>query len=299
MARNFNISRRSTNVLLDYLAANVDIGDSLPSEARMTEIAGTSRTVVRSVLGYFTERGLIEGMQQRQLRRKPGHDDYFEEAATQSGAELIQKVLMERIYRQDLPPGTEFAETELARAAGVSTNTAREFLLVFSRYGLIEKKPRGGWRLCAFDRAYAEELAQARELFEYAAVASLAEKPVDDPSFARVGELLARHEALGATLPEGHADFPALDREFHTFLIGQLNNRFAENLNDIVSLVFHYHYQWDKHDEMPRNIHAVEEHLAILRALARRDAQAALAAMRVHMNSARATMLRSLGHLPR
>ena len=34
----------------------------------------------------------------------------------------------------------------------------REFLIGFSRHGLIEKKPRGGWRLCAFDPSFAQEL---------------------------------------------------------------------------------------------------------------------------------------------
>jgi DNA-binding GntR family transcriptional regulator len=85
--------------------------------------------------------------------------------------------------------------------------------------------------------------------------------------------------------------FPALDREFHTLLIGHLNNRFAQSLNDLVSMVFHYHYQWDKDEEMPRIQYAVQEHLAILRALARHDRAAALQTMQSHLDSARRTML--------
>lgn len=38
----------------------------------------------------------------------------------------IQEVLMERIYRSDLPPGADFSEAELARAAGASTISVRE-----------------------------------------------------------------------------------------------------------------------------------------------------------------------------
>jgi DNA-binding GntR family transcriptional regulator len=77
-------------------------------------------------------------------------------------------------------------------------------------------------------------------------------------------------------------------------LLGLLENRFALALNDTVSLVFHYHYQWDKQDEMPRNQHAVREHLAILRALRKRDQAAALAAMGKHLDSSRRTMLKSI-----
>lgn len=34
-----------------------------------------------------------------------------------------------------------FTESELAREAGASTVSVREFLIGFSRFGLIEKKP--------------------------------------------------------------------------------------------------------------------------------------------------------------
>jgi DNA-binding GntR family transcriptional regulator len=75
-----------------------------------------------------------------------------------------------------------------------------------------------------------------------------------------------------------------------------LSNRFAFSLNDVVSLVFHYHYQWDKGEEKPRIEHAVQEHLVLLRALARRDRAGAVAAMNKHLDSARRTMLDAVLH---
>ena len=59
-------------------------------------------------------------------------------------------------------------------------------------------------------------------------------------------------------------------------------------------MVYHYHYQWDKRDEIPRNQYAVQEHLAILRPLAKGDIEAAMAAMRTHLRSSRSTMLSAL-----
>lgn len=300
MAKPPIIFKRNTNVLLRYLATSVAVGEPLPSEQRMAELTQASRTAVRSSLAYFETRGLIADLRDRRLLRKPEPDDYFEEAELQSGAERIQQVLMERIYRNDLPPGASFSEAELARAAGASTISVREFLIGFSRYGLIEKKPQGGWRLCAFDRTFATELEQVRRMFELAAVEQLVSLPPGHPAFERLADLIARHEQVKAGLPHNFEDFPALDRELHTFLIGVLNNRFAMGLNDLVSLVFHYHYQWDRKDELPRNQHAVHEHLVLLRALARRDRDAALAAMHKHLDSARSTMLdavlRRTGH---
>ena len=286
-------TRRSTNLLLQFMADHVKLGEPLPTEVRMTEIGQSSRTAVRRVLAYFAERGIIGGLKDRHLARKPVRDDYFDFSELHSRTENLQQVLMERIYERDLPPGAEFTEAELSRMAGVSTVSLREFLIGFSRYGLIEKNPKGGWRLCAFDSAYAEELAEAREMFELKAIERIGTLAPDHPAFARMDELLARHEVLAQAPPSSHKEFPALDREFHTFLIGLLKNRFAEQLNDAVSMVFHYHYQWDKGDEMPRNRHALQEHLAILRALSARDLAGAIAAMRTHLHSARITMLNS------
>ena len=294
MAKPPTIFKRSTNALLTYLDSSVAPGEQLPSELRMAEIAQVSRTAVRSALAHLVEHGLVSDLKQRRLLRKPAAADYFDETELKSGGQRIEEVLMEWIYRSDLAPGSDFSEAELARAAGASTISVREFLIGFSRFGLIEKKPQGGWRLCAFDRNFATELEEVRRMFELAAVERVVTLAPGSPVFARIRELIAQHEALVAAAPDGLASFPALDREFHTLLIGHLNNRFAQSLNDVVSLVFHYHYQWDKREELPRNQYAVQEHLTILRALARRDRAAALAAMQTHLDSARRTMLNAV-----
>ncbi len=294
MARAPTVSRRSVNLLLDHIVTGVAVGDTLPSENRLAQLGEGSRSAVRSAIAHFFERGLISGMKERRLLRKPKQADYFDVADLQSGSERVRQVLMDLIYQGDWPPGTEFTEAHLSRAAGVSTISVREFLIGFSRYGLIRKKARGGWRLCAFDRAFAMEVAEVRQMFELAAIERFAILAADDPAFDELGQLIARHEQLGAIMPARHHDFPALDRDFHTFLIGRLDNRFAQGFYDIVSLVFHYHYQWDKGSEKVRNEHAVHEHLAILKALARRDGAAALDAMRAHLSSARNTLLQSI-----
>ena len=294
MSKPPTIFKRSTNLLLQHIDANVAIGEALPTEQRMTEFCQGSRTAIRSAVAYLHTQGLINGLKERRLLRKPLAEDYFDVAELQSGADRIQQVLMERVYQSDLPPGAEFSEAELARAAGASTISVREFLISFSRFGLIEKKPRGGWRLCAFDVEFATELADMRQMFEFAAVARCTALPADDPAFAQLDKLIARHERLDSAILKRYKDFPALDRDFHTFLIGLLKNRFAKEFYDIVSLVFHYHYQWDKGDEQARFQHAVKEHLAILRGLAGRDPAAARAAMRKHLASARHSMMQSI-----
>jgi len=294
MSKPATVFKRCTNVLLQYLAMNVAVGESLPTEQHLTTLCQGSRTAIRSVIAYLNTRRLIASLADRRLLRKPIPGDYFDVAELQSGAERIQQVLMERVYQRDMPPGAEFSEAELAREAGASTVSVREFLIGFSRFGLIEKKPRGGWRLCAFDLPFATELADMRRMFELAAVERFATLPHDDPAYKELARLIVQHEKLQEKIDTRHSAFPALDREFHTFLIGLLNNRFAQGFYDIVSFVFHYHYQWDKRAEMGRNKYALQEHLAILRALAAHDAPRALACMQEHLASSRRTMLQAI-----
>ena len=295
MPKPATVFKRCTNLLLQYLAENVAVGEMLPTEQRLSAICQGSRTAVRSVIGHLNTRRVIASLTERRLVRKPIAGDYFDLAELQSGAERIQQVLMERVYQRDMPPGAEFSEAELARESGASTVSVREFLIGFSRFGLIEKKPRGGWRLCAFDRSFATELADMRRMFELAAVEQFATLPPKDPAYKELARLIVQHEKLEAKIDSRHNAFPALDREFHTFLIGLLNNRFAQGFYDIVSFVFHYHYQWDKGEEKGRNKYALQEHLAILRALAAHDVPKAMACMQDHLASSRRTMLESIG----
>ena len=286
--------KRTTNLLLGYIADNMAIGEVLPTEQYLATVCEASRTVVRSTIAHLHARQLINGLQERQLIRLPSAEDYFDVAELQSGSERIQQAMMERVFQRDLQPGAEFSEVELAREAGTSTVSVREFLIGFSRFGLIEKKPRGGWRLCAFDPAFAGELADMRQMFEIAAVERFCSLPPTDPAHKELARLIAKHEKLQPKMKTRYGDFPALDREFHTFLIGLLNNRFAQGFYDIISFVFHYHYQWDKGEEMERNSYAVQEHLEILRALAKRDPKQALHCMRGHLHTSRSSLLKSI-----
>lgn len=294
MPKPATVFKRCTNLLLQHLAEHVAVGEPLPTEVQLTTICQGSRTVIRSAITHLATRRLIASLAERRLLRKPIAGDYFDVAELQSGADRIQQVMMERVYQRDMPPGAEFSEAELAREAGASTVSVREFLIGFSRFGLIEKKPRGGWRLCAFDLSFATELADMRRMFELAAVEKFAELPPADPAYRELARLIVQHEKLEAKIATRHNAFPALDREFHTFLIGLLNNRFAQGFYDIVSFVFHYHYQWDKRSERGRNEYALQEHLRILRALADHDVPRAVTCMQEHLASSRRTMLHAI-----
>ena len=58
-------------------------------------------------------------------------------------------------------------------------------------------------------------------------------------------------------------DFSGLDERLHRLINGASANRFIVDFHDIISLIFHYHYQWNKSDERERNAAAIGEHAAV------------------------------------
>ena len=89
-------------------------------------------------------------------------------------------------------------------------------------------------------------------------------------------------------------DFSDLDSRFHQLISRAVPNRFIDEFYDVISLIFHYHYQWNKKDEKQRNEVAIQEHLAYMDGLESRDLASVERACLQHLNSARETLLGSL-----
>ena len=64
-------------------------------------------------------------------------------------------------------------------------------------------------------------------------------------------------------------------------------NRFIEGFYDVISLIFHYHYQWNKHDERERNEAVIQEHLTYIEAVLSRNVSSSNSACRAHLTSAK------------
>ena len=94
-------------------------------------------------------------------------------------------------------------------------------------------------------------------------------------------------------IDERYHDFSDLDSRFHRLVNAAAPNRFIDGFYDIITLIFHYHYQWNKRDERQRNEVALREHLTYIDALQSRDPTRVESACRTHLTSARETLIRS------
>jgi DNA-binding GntR family transcriptional regulator len=293
MAKPNILQKRAANLILDKLS-NMEWRAPLVSENEMARQIDVSRTTVRGALRHLTELGVLGGPGGNlKIIRRPRKSDYFSRTQTTGPRELIERAFMQRMLLGDWQPGQRVSETDLARDSGAGAASVREYLIAFSRYHLIEKQPRGGWRLRALDADFVNEVADMRALVETAAIDRFP-KAQDAAWLEKVTELIRAHETLIETFEDNYLSFASLDRDFHLWLIGHLHNRFARDLYDIISFVFHYHYQYSKSDERERNRVAVDEHLRILNALRSGDIDAARSRLTEHLATSRASFMRSV-----
>ena len=184
-------------------------------------------------------------------------------------------------------------ELELARQFGVATTSIREFLNRFQRFGVIERRPNAGWVFKGFTTSFALELFEIREMFELRSATAFAALPDSSPLWRQIEALREEHLSLLNEIDRRYHDFSDLDNRFHRLINSARSNRFIDDFYDIITLIFHYHYQWNKRDERQRNEVAIREHLTYIEAHLSRNRSMVELACRAHLTSARETLIRA------
>ncbi|RJG43022.1 GntR family transcriptional regulator [Mesorhizobium sp. DCY119] len=291
MAKQNNVYKDAYNRCLALLGA----GESLPSEPELGTTLGVSRTTVRSILSRMEERGLIEWNKRSKLvLRAPEADDFFPDDETDSLSLIIERSFMRRLLAGGAQAGMQINELELAREIGVGTTSVREFLIRFSRFGLIEKRRNSHWVLKGFTSSFALELTEIREMFEMRSAAAFAALEKDNPVWADLDAMEQEHHELIAAIGTRYGEFSELDERFHRLIHSASHNRFIVDFYDVIAMIFHYHYQWNKTNEPGRNKIALQEHLQYIAALKSGKLDHVEKACRRHLRSARETLLQSI-----
>ncbi|CAN5427288.1 GntR family transcriptional regulator [soil metagenome] len=288
-----SVFKRAYNNALDVVSTLVD-GQVLPSENALTAQLAVSRTTVRKVLLMLAARGVITGdTGHRIVRSARDGMQRFPEVETVPMTAHIEKRFMEWMLRDNARPGTAINEVELARQFGVATASLREFLIRFQRFRLIEKRPNSGWVFKGFTSSFALELFEIREMFELRSARAFAALPDASQLWRQIYALREEHLSLLSEIERRFHDFSDLDSRFHRLINTAAPNRFIDDFYDIITLIFHYHYQWNKQDERQRNEVAIHEHLTYIEALISRNISIVDLACRAHLASAKQTLLSS------
>ncbi|MBV8443697.1 MAG: FCD domain-containing protein [Hyphomicrobiales bacterium] len=271
------------------------IASDVGSEPSWSQALAVSRTTVRAIFSAFAAGGLIAYDGRRKvLLRHPVAADYYPEVETEQVGAVVEKQFMQWILHGDCKPGQQINALELSRQFGVSASAMRDYLNRFPRYGLLERRPSGSWVFKGFTEDFAEELCEVRSMFELRSALRFVSLADEEPAWAELSRIGNDHLALLEEAESRFTDFSALDERFHRCINDASRNRFIVGFYDVISLVFHYHYQWNKRHERERNIAAMHEHLTYIDALQRRDASAVTQSCNAHMATARLTLLASI-----
>lgn len=294
MARTDARFRSAYNQTLDMITG-LPADAALPSELRLADELKVSRTVVRAVQKRLAESGII-GLDGRAkpLLRAARPDDRLPEREDYITLRELEGRFLDWVLRFDVPADTPLNVAQLAKQFSVPPHMLQEFLAGLSHFGLVERRPRGGWRLLGFTADYAVELSEFRTLLEVNAARTVTRLPETHPVWAALVALDREHLHLLDRIDTDFRDFSRLDERFHGAVNAVVKNRFVEDFQKVISLIFHYHYQWDKQLERDRNEAAIKEHRWIIAAMKSRDPAAAEAAVRLHLATSKETLLASL-----
>jgi DNA-binding GntR family transcriptional regulator len=285
------VFKQSYNTMLERLSV-MRRGDPLPSENDLSSGLGVSRTTIRKVLDELSDRGYVKGPPRgRSVGKAASPNARFPIVETVPPSEQVERRFMEWMLRGDSKPGAQINELDLARQFGVGTSAIREFLNRFRRFGLIEKRANAGWVFKGFTQEFAMDLFEIREMFEIRSARAFAALSTGAASWASLAELKTEHQSLLANIDARFHDFSDLDNRFHRLINAAKPNRFIDDFYDIITFIFHYHYQWNKRDERQRNEVAIGEHLAYIDALLTRDRRHVEATCRAHLASAKQTLM--------
>lgn len=280
--------------MLDHIAELPEREKVMANDIQLTKLLSISRTTVRACVEHLCEAGIIKrDGPNKVVLRDPTQEDYFDISDKNSTKDVqIEKYFLNLINTGKLLPGDRFSELSLAKNSGCTTITVREFLIKFSNNGLIEKIPRGRWKMVKFDEEFARELVSFRQMVEMKAITELLKQPKEDPIWQELSELLSLHRTVRDDMENRYLEFPDLDSALHYAIKKATKNRFTDQFYDIVSFVCHYHYQWDKTGELERFTVAIDEHIDILNNLVTHNTAGAIMAMEKHLQSAEITLLR-------
>jgi DNA-binding GntR family transcriptional regulator len=200
-------------------------------------------------------------------------------------------IIKNMIILRDIEPGKKINEEQIAKEIRVSRTPIREALCRLENEGIVKIIPRRGAFVADLTETNVREILLIREVLE-GLVARLASENMDEKTLEKLRKALEKVSAI----PEKDRELINYTRsevEFHSLLLGASNNRMLKNMMEIVNA--HLQIIRLRTVVLPeRALKTVNEHHQILKAIEKRDADAAEELMRKHVRSVREVALKNI-----
>ena len=193
--------------------------------------------------------------------------------------EEVAELLRQRIFSRELAPGSWIDEMKLAEEYGISRTPLREALKVLAAEGLVTMKVRRGAYVTEVSEKDLSDVYHLLSLLESDAAGVVAECASD----AQIAELQSLHKQLEASA-HNREKFFAINERFHMRLLEIAGNRWRDQMVADLRKVM----KLNRHNSLLKSGRVKEsmlEHRALVEALARRDARAAVKKMQEHFRN--------------
>ena len=188
----------------------------------------------------------------------------------------VAELLRERIFSNQLPPGSWIDEMALAEEYGISRTPLREAIKVLATEGLVTMKVRRGAYVTEVNAKDQADVYHLLSLLESDAAGVVAQRATP----AQLQDLQSLHTELGAAVDSTDRFFEVNER-FHMRLLEIADNRWRDQLCADLRKVM----KLNRHNSLLKSGRVAEslrEHQALMDALLARDAALSMQRMREH-----------------
>lgn len=211
---------------------------------------------------------------------RPRRDDV---PLRQAAYEAIEDLLRDGLLR----PGQIVSQRELVKRTGMTLGAVREAVPRLEAEGLLQTVPQRGLLVPSLDIDFVRDAYQLRRILELSAVPSAIERT----GAAEVEELILWHLDLRnriASSPDGGGeslidDLQRRDWAMHERFVHTLGNKLVSNIFRVTTIKIRMAVQSRIRVTSYNALRVIDEHLAILEPLARRDADAMSQALSRHI----------------
>lgn len=212
----------------------------------------------------------------------PDNADAFTSIRSPDLVEIAEAQIQAAILNGQFAPGERIVEAELARRMGISRAPVREAARRLESAGLLIARPRHGFFVKTLSMREVDDLYQVRIDLELLGV-RLACAQASDAQLAQlipmVDRMVEQREQLN------RAERVALDLGFHAYIAEISGNRYLQRLFGNMQAEVRM-FQSLNEPSYEDTHYVAESHRPIAEAIIRRDADAAQARLRLHLEIA-------------
>jgi DNA-binding GntR family transcriptional regulator len=206
--------------------------------------------------------------------------------------ERVYHIIKDAVIHRQFTPGVWIKQEEISQAIGISRTTVRPVLARLQSEGLIEARPRKGFRVVEFSQEELDDLFEVREMLETAFFNRSAQAIPKEELQTTLTSLENAEQKMKGAEPGSELwdnrlrEYLELDRAFHDRLIEASGNKqwrqIYLNTRDKIEIIG---YQASYIPEQLSN--AIDQHSKIIKALLKQDFKNAELIMREHIKNVR------------